>query len=62
MYLKTNRDHYKEGDSCCPDDGRVFALRDVIDAAYQELCSHNHDITCSDCESLKSVLQEKECL
>ena len=63
LYLKTTyRDHCRENGSCCPDHCRVFALSDVIDTDHQEACSHTHDMLCQDCENLKSVLEDVECV
>ena len=57
LYLKrTHRDNCKAGDQC-PDHCTGFTLSDPADADYCTDCSHDHNISCNDCEALKEAIQ-----
>lgn len=59
LYLTTSyRDHCKENSSCCPDHCRQFALSDVNDAKLKAICSHDHDMVCYNCTSLKNGIHD----
>ena len=58
LYLKTTyRDNCKAEDKC-PDPCTAFALSDPAGADYSTDCSHDHGISCNDCEALKEAIQE----
>ena len=60
-YLKTNyKVHCKEDGSPCADHCRVFTLSDSSIEEFEHKCSHQHNLQCDMCESLKSVVEEIE--
>ena len=44
--------------SRCADHCRTFALSDPKDKNLQEICDHDHDRICEQCESLKTLLEK----
>ena len=46
--------------SLCADHCRRYALSDPKDSDFQQLCDHEHLMKCSDCETLKFVLEDIE--
>ena len=58
-YLKTDfRVHCQPNDSTCADHCRHFALSDPVETDFQQPCSHEHVLSCVDCQGMKNVLQE----
>lgn len=61
QYLKTEYPvHCKPDESTCADHCRKFALSDGCDLDFQVKCTHQHNESCNQCESLKTVLNEVE--
>ena len=59
QYLKTDyKVHCQENEIPCADHCRAFALNDSVDEAFQVKCSHQHTMSCKNCENLKSTLEE----
>ena len=59
QYLKTDyKVHCQENESPCADHCGAFALSDSVDEAFQVKCSHQHTMSCENCENLKSTLEE----
>ena len=57
-YLKTEYGmHCQEDGSPCPDHCMCFSLSDPQNPEFQGSCSHEHQVSCDSCESLKSVIQ-----
>lgn len=57
-YLKTvYRVHCREDESPCPDHCTCFALSDSQNPEFQRTCSHEHQVRCENCESLKSTIK-----
>ena len=59
QYLKTDyKVHCQENESPCADHCKAFALSDSVDEVFQVKCSHQHTMSCENCENLKSTLEE----
>lgn len=59
QYLQTDyKVHCKEVDSLCADHCRYYGLSDPGDEDLQENCSHVHNLSCEQCEDIKSVIEE----
>ena len=57
-YMKTEYGmHCQEDGSPCPDHCMCFSLSDPQNPEFQGSCSHEHQVSCDSCESLKSVIQ-----
>lgn len=50
--------HCQKNWSPCADHCRAFALSDPVDTAFQVKCSHQHTMTCENCNNLTSTLKE----
>ncbi|PFX33837.1 hypothetical protein AWC38_SpisGene1253 [Stylophora pistillata] len=60
-YLKTQfQNHCQEDEGECLDHCRKFDLNDLNDPDFQEQCSHQHALLCSQCDKITSVLQKMQ--
>ncbi|KAK3713304.1 hypothetical protein QZH41_000682 [Actinostola sp. cb2023] len=58
-YFKTEyQSHCQDDESQCPDHCRKFGLSDPIDPDFQEHCTHQHTLRCSQCDDIASCLHK----
>ena len=60
-YLKTKyQKNCKDNESSCPDHCRKLGLSDPNDPNFQEKCTHEHTLSCPQCDDITSCLHKLE--
>ena len=58
-YLETEyQKNCKDNESSCPDHCRTLGLSDLNDPNFQEKCTHEHTLSCPQCDDITSCLHK----
>ena len=60
QYLKGEYKSHLGPGECCADHCTVYALSDPEREEFVFVCDHSHDLTCSNCQSIRNALQNIE--